>query len=384
MHTRNSTRSARARLLRSPLAAFLSAVPVMSVIWVAAGPNSVAEITGDGPFYLAMWSRPGEPTAPPYTYRVLTPWLVRLTGLDAFWGFALISIVALAVAGVLLWAVVLWDRTPRHAWLALGLWVFSPAAVYYLADHYRVDPVAFAFLAGVLLLLQRDQLTWAAIVCVVGLLDKEPVLFAAPIVLLLAVRARAWAAAAVVLVGAPALYLVIHRTNLIAHSAGREFPYFTAGNLDAVVRQNGGDVPLALLIALVVGFGPLAVAAALGWRSAGGLLRLWALLLIPITLSLVIAGDWIRMLAYASVVFVPIAAEYEWSIAGAALTLGATAVSAMGVQKMPGTWLQVLAGVAVIAAYALLAPRRPFSAQPLGSRPAWSLRPPGVGSPRRP
>jgi hypothetical protein len=384
MHTRNSTSSARTRLLRSPLAAFLSAVAVMSVIGVAAGPNSVAEITGDGPFYLAMWSRPGEPTAPPYTYRVLTPWLVRLTGLDAFWGFALVSIVGLAVAGVLLWAVVLRDRTPRHAWLALGLFVFSPAAVYYLADHYRVDPVAFAFLAGVLLLLQRDRLTWAAIVCVVGLLDKEPVLFAAPVVLLLAVRARAWAAAAVVLVGAPALYLVIHRTNLVAHSAGREFPYFTAGNLDAVVRQNGGDVVPALLIALVVGFGPLAVAAALGWRSAGSLLRLWALLLIPFTLSLLIAGDWIRMLAYAVVVFVPIAAEHEWSIAGAALTLGATAVSAIGVQKMPGTWLQVLAGAAIIAAYALLATRRPFSAQPLGSRPAWSLRRPGVGSPRRP
>jgi hypothetical protein len=384
MHARNSMSSARVRLLRSPLAAFSSAVTVMSVIWVAAGPNSVAEISGDARYYLAMWNHPQEPTAPPYTYRVLTPWLVRLTGLDAFWGFALVSILGLAVAGVLLWAVVLRDRTPRHAWLALGLWVFSPAAVFSLADHYLVDPVAYAFLAGVLLLLQRDRLTWAAIVCVVGLLDKEPVLFTAPVVLLLAVRVRAWAAAAVVLVGAPALYLVIHRTNLIAHSAGQEFPYFTAGNLDAVVRQNGGDVPLALLIALVVGFGPLAVAAALGWRSAGGLLRLWALLLIPITLSIVIAGDWIRMLAYAAVVFVPIAAEREWSIAGAALTLGATAVSAIGVQKMPGTWLQVLAGATIIAAYALLAPRRPFSVQPLGSRPARSLRPPGVGSPRRP
>jgi hypothetical protein len=37
-------------------------------------------------------------------------------------------------------------------------------------------------------------------------------------------------------------------------------------------------VLIALLIALVVGFGPLAVAAELGWRSAGSLLRLWALL----------------------------------------------------------------------------------------------------------
>ena len=261
-----SSSMTRAGLWRSPIVAFLSAVVVNSVIWRAAGPRAVADVAGDGPFYLAMVSQPGEPTAPPYTYRVLTPWLVRLTGLDAYWGFALVSIVGLAVAGVLLWAVVLRDRTPRHAWLALGLFVFSPAAIYYLADDYRVEPVAFAFLAGVLLLLQRERVTWAAIVCVLGLLDKEAVLFAAPIVLLLAVRARAWAAVAVVLAGAPALYLVIHRTNLIAHGAGREFPYFSLDNLDAVVRQQQGDVLIALLIALVVGFGPLAVAAALGWR----------------------------------------------------------------------------------------------------------------------
>jgi hypothetical protein len=384
MDAENLKRSPRVRLVRSPIAAFLSAVVVMTLIWVAAEPNAVADVTGDGPFYLAMWSRPGEPTAPPYTYRVLTPWLVRPTGLDAFWGFALVTIVSLAVAGVLLWAVVLRDRSPRHAWLALGLFVFSPAAVYYLADDYRVEPVAFVFLAGVLLLLQRERLTWAAIVCVVGLLDKEAVLFAAPIVLLQAVRARAWAAVAVVLVGAPALYLVIHRTNLIAHGAGREFPYFTVGNLEAVVRQQHGDLLLALLIALVVGFGPLAVAAAVGWRSASDILRLWALLLIPFLLSLIIAGDWIRMLAYAAVVFVPIAAEHEWTITGAALTLGATAVSAIGVQKMSGTWLQVLAGAAVIAVYALLATRRRFSARPLGSRSDPSLRQPGVRSPRLP
>jgi hypothetical protein len=372
------------RLARSPIAAFVSAAVVMSGLWVAAKPNAVADVTGDGPFYLAMWSRPGEPTAPPYAYRVLTPWLVRLTGLDAFWGFALVTVVGLAVAGVLLWAVVLRDKTPRHAWLALALFVFSPAAVYYLADDYRVEPVAFAFLAGVLLLLQRERLTWAAVVCVVGLLDKEAVLFAAPIVLLQAVRARAWAAVTVVLVGAPALFLVIHRTDLIAHGAGREFPYFTVGNLEAVARQQHGELLLALLIAVVVGFGPLAVAAALGWRSASSCLRVWALLLIPILLSIVIAGDWIRMLAYAAVVFVPIAAERDWPTAGAALTLGATAVSAIGVQKMSPTWLQVLAGAAVIAVYAILVTRRRFSAQPLGPTPAPTPVPPGSGSPGRP
>jgi hypothetical protein len=87
--------------------------------------------------------------------------VARLTGLDAVWAFAVVTIVALAVAGVLIWAVVLRDRTPRLAWLALGSFVVSPAAVFSLADHYLVDAVAYAFLAGVLLLLQRYRLTWA-------------------------------------------------------------------------------------------------------------------------------------------------------------------------------------------------------------------------------
>jgi hypothetical protein len=110
-----------------------------------------------------------------------------------------------------------------------------------------------------------------------------------------------------------------------------EFPYFTEANLNTVVSNwvvccGRSSSPL------VVGIGPLAVAAALGWRSTAGVLRLWALLLIRITLAVVSAGDWIRMLAYSAVI-VPIAAQRAWSRAGAVLTLGATPVSAIGVQK---------------------------------------------------
>jgi hypothetical protein len=204
---------------------------------VAAGPKAVADVTGDGPFYLALASQPGEPTAPPFTYRVLTPWLVRLTGLDAYWGFALVSIVGLAVAGVLLWAVVLRDRTPRHAWLALGLFVFSPAAIYYLADDYRVEPVAFALLAGVLLLLQRERVTWAAIVCVLGLLDKS----CSPHLSCCCRRCgrehgRPWPWSS----RAPRRCTWSSTGRTIAHGAGREFPYFGPDNLDAVFRHQQG------------------------------------------------------------------------------------------------------------------------------------------------
>jgi hypothetical protein len=333
----------------------------------------VSEISGDAPFYVALWSDPRQPVAPPYVYRVLTPMLVRLTGLDAFWGFAIVSIVGLALTATLLWAVVLRDHAPSNAWLALGLFVLSPAAVFSVADHYRIDAVTYAFLAGVLLLLQRNRLTLAAIVCVCGLLAKESALFAGPIVLLLAWRVRAWAAMAVLLIGAPVLYFVIHRTNLIAHGGEREFPYFTSSNLGTVVANQGGVVR-AMLVAVVVGFGPLAVAAVLGWPAAGRLEQLWALLLIPFVLSVVIAGDWIRMLAYAAVVFVPLAAARPWSALGAGLTLGATAVSAIGVQKLSGSWLQVIAGGAVIVAYAVLVPRASRSMTIRGPRTVMTRR----------
>jgi hypothetical protein len=128
----------------------------------------------------------------------------------------------------------------------------------------------------VLFLLQRNRLKLAAIVCVAGLLAKEPVLFAAPIVLLLAVRSRARAAIAIILAGAPALYLVVHHTNWIANGAGREFPYFTESNLHSVISNQGGFLQ-AILIAVVVGFGPLAIAATLAWSSATGLVRVWAI-----------------------------------------------------------------------------------------------------------
>jgi hypothetical protein len=67
------------------------------------------------------------------------------------------------------------------------------------------------------------------------------------------------------------------------------------------------------------------------------------------------------MLAYAAAVLVPIAAQRDWRPAGAPLTLSATAVSSIGVQKLPESWTQVLAGAAIIAVYAVLAPRRPLA-----------------------
>lgn len=84
----------------------------------------------------------------------------------------------------------------------------------------------------------------------------------------------------------------------------------------------------------VVGFGRLAVAAAIGWRSAAAVLPPWPLLLIAFALAVGIAGVWIRMLAYSAVVFVPIGAQHRWSTRGAAVTLSATALSSIGVQKM--------------------------------------------------
>jgi hypothetical protein len=71
--------------------------------------------------------------------------VAQLTGLDAFWAFAVVTIVALAVAGVLIWAVVLRDRTPRQAWLALGSFVVSPAAVFSLADPASSTPLPMPF-----------------------------------------------------------------------------------------------------------------------------------------------------------------------------------------------------------------------------------------------
>jgi hypothetical protein len=220
-------------------------VVVLTAIWVAAGPNSAAEISGDARFYLACGGTRA-PTAPPYTYRVLTPWLAHLTGLDAFWPFAVVTIVGLALAAVLLWAVVLRDRTPRHAWLALGLFVVSPACS------------------------TRNRSCSPRRSCCCSPCGRARG------------RPSSWSSSAPGAVPGPPPH------RLDRHGGGHEFPYFTASNLDLVVGYQGGAVR-GILIALVIGLGPLAVAATLAWRSAAALLPLWALLLIPITLAVVIA-----------------------------------------------------------------------------------------------
>lgn len=107
----------------------------MAAIWAAAGPNSVAEISGDARYYLALWSHPRSATVPPFTYRVLTPWLARLSGLDAFWAFAVVTILGLAVAGVLTMG-----GGPARPHATSGM-----ARARVVADHYLVDPVAYAF-----------------------------------------------------------------------------------------------------------------------------------------------------------------------------------------------------------------------------------------------
>jgi hypothetical protein len=97
----------------------------------------------------------------------------------------------------------------------------------------------------------------------------------------------------------PALYLVIHRTNWVANGAGREFP-----------------------------ISPKATSA----RSSA------------------IRG--VRRERR------PGSARHP---PAASLTLGVTAVSSIGVQKLPESWTQVLAGAAIIAVDTVLAPRRPFA-----------------------
>jgi hypothetical protein len=56
----------------------------------------VAEISGDARYYLDLWREPREPAAPPFTTESSPRGVARLTDLDAFWVFAVVTIVGLA------------------------------------------------------------------------------------------------------------------------------------------------------------------------------------------------------------------------------------------------------------------------------------------------
>jgi hypothetical protein len=148
-----------------------------------------APMTGDGQYFIQFVRNNLQHGASSWhERRILGPLIVRALPLDAQDGFFVLTNVSLAVTAALTWLAA--RAVLRDEWRAIvaipllfGTWVVAPN----LREFGLVDPLAWAFVAGVWLATIRRRWWLAAGVAAVGVLAKEVVVLAA-----LAAAAAAW------------------------------------------------------------------------------------------------------------------------------------------------------------------------------------------------
>src|SRR5438067_8688724 len=172
-------------------------------------------MTGDGQYYIQFVRNGLQHGASSWhERRLLGPLIVRAMPLDAQDGFFVLTVASLALTAILMWmaageVLVGKDRRALAAIpLLFGTWVVSPN----LREFGLVDPLAWAFVAGVWFATVRRLWWLAALVAATGVVAKEVVVLAAVAAAAAAFdRRQPWIAVTVV---APALVVVLGLTLL--------------------------------------------------------------------------------------------------------------------------------------------------------------------------
>jgi len=177
-----------------------------------------APMSGDGQSYIRFVRNNLQHGASSWhERRILGPLLVRAMPLDAQDGFFVLTTVSLGVTAMLTWLSA--QAVVRDSWRALvaipllfGTWVVAPN----LREFGLVDPLAWAFVAGVWLATIRRCWWLAAGLVAIGVLAKEVVVLAAVAAAAAAWNARQpWIAARV---AAPAVVVALLLTVLVPGS----------------------------------------------------------------------------------------------------------------------------------------------------------------------
>src|SRR5262245_33323784 len=140
-----------------------------------------APMTGDGQYYIQFVRNGLQHGASSWhERRLLGPLLVRAMPLDAEQGFFVLTCASLAATALLTWLAaraLVRDEARALAAIPLlfGTWVVAPN----LREYGLVDPLAWAFVAGVWLATVKQRWAVAAVVAAVGVVAKEVVVLAA-------------------------------------------------------------------------------------------------------------------------------------------------------------------------------------------------------------
>jgi hypothetical protein len=288
------------RSAAKPLLVFAAVAALLAGVLPALADRHQA-MTGDGGLYVRMAEHPGRFVDQTLGYRIMMPWLVSVLPGSTPLGFEIVTVLSLALAAAMLFALLRQTQGDDAAWWGVVFFLVSGAVVGALRDPYLVDPLAFAFVIGAFTLAFARRWIWLAVVFAAGVLAKETLLFVLAPALLLGFRCgprpRLWRLGLVV--AAPiSVYLLLHRTSVVFservdHSYLADIPH--------VIPYERKQVGLvrAPIQAVLYSFGPLWLAVVVGYRHLESRWRVaYPYLPLAAVGSLAVAGDWPRLLGY--------------------------------------------------------------------------------------
>ncbi|HEY1298042.1 MAG TPA: hypothetical protein VGJ60_33600 [Chloroflexota bacterium] len=208
------------RWLLAALALTLGGLAIL--VWLI----PAAPMTGDGQYYIQFVRNGLQHGASSWhERRLLGPVIVHALPLDAQDGFFVLTCVSLTVTALLTWlaarALLPGDEVRALAAIPLlfGTWVMAPN----LREFGLIDPLAWAFVAGVWLATINRRWWLAAAIAAVGVVAKEVVVIAAVAAAAAAFDVRRpWLAVAV---AAPAVLVGVGLTVLFPGSGSDAFAY---------------------------------------------------------------------------------------------------------------------------------------------------------------
>jgi hypothetical protein len=267
-------------------------------------------LSGDEPFYERMAADPGAPHNFPYAYRILVPWVVHVLPFSHGVSFNLISWLAIAASGGVLYALLGEFEVGSYLAAALSVgFVLSPTLLVVLLRNGRsIDPASILVMVlGCLFIVRRQKLA-LAVTILVGVGVRESSLFLIPLAYAVWAQRPVDGAAlrdVAVIAAIPLLAYVVLRTSIDA--VGRQYiPGYTGPFLQAridVIRQglSAGSLPVELR-RLAYTYGPIWLAAPFALRNVPFARRGLVLVLLCVV-SMTFAFDWGRIIFLAAPVF---------------------------------------------------------------------------------
>jgi hypothetical protein len=228
----------------------------------------------DGHVYVAMAEHPGFFTVAPWGYRVLNPWLVRLTTWplrDHVPGFFWSTVLGLGLGGVLLFSYLRRLGQPLvSALLGIALYGASGPVGQVVRYQFLAEPLTFLLAMAFLLGLESAApLPVLALIAVLGVLSKEFFLLLLPLAFIVRCEGRGprRALREAVLVSLPALMMTVALRRAWTPHVLPPLPALTWETLSIAASRFDESWPEWRGAALLMGLTPLAVVGA--FRSKG-------------------------------------------------------------------------------------------------------------------